>query len=196
MFENKTTSELLERLAGDQRILEEEKKRLLLIREKELEQQELERAEKSVNVVEKLRTQVELLTKQDEILKGNRENIKTLEEKKQTVLAEKEKLKVSEQKEVDQLQQDGYDLLRNEIIGLERVEEEIQNQAKKEIIESTTEELNKARDDLVEKCKRWEQNQQKYKDLEKKIALDKKIDETNHKIALLKSIEMAMDAKM
>ena len=193
MSKNKTTAERLERLEIDQKILKQEKERLDLIREKELEQQALERTKKSVNVVEELSIANELLVQQDESLKEQLETLRTLENQKKDLLASKDQLGISAQQEVDQLAQDHSDLLREEIIGIERVEKEIRSQALEEITDKTTEELNVAKDQFQEKIRIFELDKQNYENLEAKVVLIEEIEKTQRKIDVIESIEKAMD---
>ena len=193
MSKNKTTAELLERLAKDQRILKQEKERLDLIREKELEQQALERTKKSVNVVEELSIANELLVQQDESLEKQLGTLRTLEKQKKDVLASKDQLEISAQQEVDQLRQDHSDLSREEIIGIERVEKEIRSQALEEITDKTTEELNVAKAQFEEMIRIVKLDNQNYKNLEAKVLLIEEIEKTQRKIDVIEFIAKAMD---
>ena len=123
----------LERLENDQRILQQERERLEILREKEVAKAEAERRARSGDVEKELEAVLGLLPAQDSALETQVKTLRSLEKQKKEKLAEKELLESSTQERIDALFQEHSDVRRLDIIGLERAEKEIQVQARESV---------------------------------------------------------------
>ncbi|CAF3764762.1 unnamed protein product [Rotaria magnacalcarata] len=147
----KTEVELsLERLENDQRILQQEKERLELLREKEVEKAEAERRARSGDVEKELEAALGLFPCQDSALETQVKTLESLEKQKKEKLAEKELLESSTQERINELLQEHSDVRRLDIIGLERAEKEIQVQARESVIREKTEKVDVQKELLKE----------------------------------------------
>jgi hypothetical protein len=178
MKANKTTEQLLERLQEDQRILKQEQERLEIIREKELSQQELQRVAQSKDVLEELEKANSLLIQEDKALENQFSVLSSLKTEKKELNEKKESLDKSVQEEMDDLLQQRFDLQRQELIGLERLEEEIQAQALKEIEEKITTELEDLQSEIETLNGKYYHYNKNLEGLQEKLLLDQDIDET------------------
>jgi hypothetical protein len=177
MKANKTTEQLLERLQEDQRILKQEQERLEIIREKELSQQELQRVAQSKDVLEELEKANSLLIQEDKALENQFSVLSSLKTEKKELNEKKESLDKSVQEEMDDLFQQRFDLQRQELIGLERLEEEIQAQALKEIEEKITTELEDLQSEIETLNGKYSHHNKNIEGLQK-LELDQDIDKT------------------